>query len=221
LAFGFDPQLEHTAELIALAAETDAYLLIGYGITDDPRGWRNEMVMLAPDGTFLPVYAKNHGSSPGEPDSVTSRVYPVYDTPYGKFATIICNDVNFTDTTRTLAAKGAQLVAVPTWEVSMPGFHYEESIQSVLRAVENRVATVKADTAFASLITDPYGRIIARRDGAPNGEAFALVADVPLGTGNTITMRLGDWVGWIALAGMVSFTIFQSVTNRKKKTTNP
>ncbi len=215
LGLGFDPQKEHTAELKALAAETKAYLLIGYGIADDPRGWRNEMVMLAPDGAFLPVYAKNHGSSPGEADSVTSRVYPVYDTPYGKLATIICNDVNFTDTTRILAAKGAQLVAVPTWEVSMPGFHYEETIQSVLRAVENRVATVKADTAFASVITDPYGRIIARRDGAPIGEAFALVADVPLGTGNTITMKLGDWVGWLALAGLAAFMIFQNVVNRK------
>lgn len=215
LAFGFDPQKEHTAELKALAAETGAYLLIGYGITDDPSGWRNEMVMLAPDGTFMPVYGKKHGSSPGEPDSATPRLYPVYDTPYGKFATIICNDMNFTDTTRALAANGAQLVTIPTWEVSMPGFHYELAVQSVLRAVENRVVTVKADTAFASVITDPYGRIIARRDGAPEGEAFALVADVPLGTGNTISMKLGDWVGWLALAGMVALMVFQNIVNRK------
>lgn len=215
LTFGFDPQKEHTAELKALAAETNAYLLIGYGITDDPRGWRNEMVMLTPDGTFLTIYGKKHGSSPGESNSATPRVYPVYDTPYGKLATIICEDMNHTDTTRTLAANGAQLVAIPSWEVSMPGFHYELTVQSVLRAVENRVATVKADTAFASLITDPYGRILARRDSAPEGEAFALVADVPLGTGNTLTMKLGDWVGWLALAGLVAFMIFQNVVNRK------
>jgi apolipoprotein N-acyltransferase len=35
LGFGFDLQLEHTANLKALAAETDAYLLIGYGITEE------------------------------------------------------------------------------------------------------------------------------------------------------------------------------------------
>jgi apolipoprotein N-acyltransferase len=32
-----------------------------------------------------------------------------------------------------------------------------------------------------------------------------LVADVPLGTGETLVMRWGDWVGWIALAGLALF----------------
>jgi apolipoprotein N-acyltransferase len=102
----------------------------------------------------------------------------------------------------------------------MPGFHFEQPIQGVLRAVENRVAVVKADTAHSALIADPYGRIIARRDGAPEGEAFALVADVPLGTGSTPTRKLGDWVGWIGLAGLVFFTVFQTVKSRQEKKDN-
>lgn len=213
LALGFDPQVEHTAELRALAAETDAYLLIGYGVADDPRGWRNEAVMLAPDGAFLPVYGKNFGSV-GEGQIATAGVYPVYDTPLGRIGTIICNDVNFTAPVRTLANNGAQLVTIPTLEGAMPGFHWEMPIQGVLRGVENRVATIKADTAYSALIADPYGRILASRDGAPDGEAFALVADVPLGTGSTIYNRLGDWVGWLSLAGLMFFTVLQIVKNR-------
>jgi apolipoprotein N-acyltransferase len=216
LGLGFDPQIEHTAELKALAAETDAYLFIGYGVSDDPRGWRNEMVLLTPEGEFLQVYGKNHGSSPGEGPIATAGVYPVYDTPFGQVATIICNDVNFTDTTRKLANNGAQLVAYPTWEVSMPGFHFELPVQGVLRGVENRVAIVKADTAFSAMISDPYGRILAQRDGSPDGEAFALVADVPLGTGKTLTARLGDWIGWLCLAGFIYFSILKGKVNRKK-----
>jgi apolipoprotein N-acyltransferase len=216
LGLGFDPQVAHTAELKALAAETNAYLIIGYGV-DDPRGWRNEAVMLTPAGEFLPVYGKNHPSSPGEPPIVTSGVYPVYDTPLGRFATLICNDMNYTDTTRKLANNGAQLVAYPTWEVSVPGFHFEIPIPGVLRAVENRVATVKADTAYSAEIVDPYGRIIARRDGAPDGEAFALVADVQLGAGSTPVRTLGDWMGWVSLAGLVFFTVFQSRKTRTVK----
>jgi apolipoprotein N-acyltransferase len=34
-----------------------------------------------------------------------------------------------------------------------------------------------------------------------------LVADVPLGQGNTLVLRWGDWVGWIALAGLAIFHI--------------
>lgn len=220
LGLGFDPQVEFTAELKSLAVETGAYLLIGYGVTDDPRGWRNEQVMLTPDGKFLQVYGKNHPSSPGEPPIVSAGAYPVYDTPFGKVSTLICNDINYTDTMRKLALNGAQLVAVPTHETGAPGFSYEIPIQGVLRAVENRVASVKADSAWSALIADPYGRIIARRNGAPDGEAFALVADVPLGSGKgTLTTRLGDWTGWASLAVLVFFTIFQSVKGRQVKKT--
>jgi len=217
LGLGFDPQVEHTAELQALAAETDSHIVIGYGVNDDPRGWRNEAVMLSPSGEFLPVYGKDHESSPGEPPIVTAGTYPVYDTPFGRVGTIICNDVMYTDSSRNLVRSGAQLITVPTMETIAPGFHWEVGIQAVLRAVENRVATVKADVAYSAMIVDPYGRILAHRDGAPEGKAFALVADVPLGTGNTLHTRVGDWVGWLALAGFVFLTIFQNVTGKRAK----
>lgn len=215
LGLGFDPQVQHTAELTALAAETKAYLLIGYGL-DDPRGWRNEAVLLTPEGRFLAVYGKNHPTSPGEPRIITAGVYPVYDTSLGRLATIICNDVHWTDTARTLALKGAQLIAVPTFET--PGIALEQVAQSVLRAVENRVAVVKTDSAYAAAIIDPYGKIVALRDASPDGAAFALVADVPLGTTTTLYSRLGDWPGWLSLGGFAFFMVFQEIKNRQKPT---
>ncbi len=214
LGLGFDPQVEYTDELKTLAAEVNAYLLIGYGV-DDPRGWRNEMVMLTPEGKFLDIYGKNHPTSPGEPPIITAGVYPVYDTPLGHLATIICNDVHWTDTSRILANNGAQLIAVPTLEV--PGIALEQVVQSVLRAVENRVAVVKTDVAYAAAIVDPYGHILALRDGSPDGAAFALVSDVPLGSSNTLYSGVGDWVGWLCLAGFVFFVVFQAVTMRRPK----
>ena len=214
LGLGFDPQVEFTAELRALAAQTNAYLLIGYGV-DGPRGWRNEMVMLTPDGEFLQVYGKNHPTSPGEPPIVTAGVYPVYDTTLGRLATIICNDVHWTNASRILALRGAQLIAVPTLEG--PGIALEQVAQSVLRAVENHVAVVKADAAYAAAVIDPYGRIVALRDGSPDGAAFALVADVPLGTGTALYSRLGDWLGWLSLAGLVCFVVLQERARRPEQ----
>ena len=215
LGLGFDPQVEYTADLKALAAEVNAYLLIGYGVGDDPRGWRNEMVMLTPDGQFLEVYGKNHNSSPGEPPIVTAGVYPVYDTPLGKLSTLICNDVHYTDTSRILVNNGAQLIAVPTLEI--PGIALEQVAQSVMRAVENRVAIVKTDVAYAAAIIDPFGNILALRNGSPDGEAFALVSDVPLGSSHTLYSSVGDWVGWLCLAGFVFFMVLQAVTMRRPK----
>jgi apolipoprotein N-acyltransferase len=215
LGLGFDPQVEYRAEFEALAAETNAYLLIGYGV-DDPRGWRNEAVLLTPEGLFLEVYGKNHPTSPGEPPIVTAGVYPVYETSLGRLATIICNDVHWTNTSRILTLKGAQLIAVPTLEA--PGIALEQVAQSVMRAVENHVAVVKSDVAYAAAIIDPYGNIIAQHNASPNGAAFALVADVPLGTATPIYSKLGDWLGWLSLGGFVYFTLLQELTKRQKKT---
>jgi len=213
LSLGFDPKMEHTAELQMLARQTNAYILIGYGVVTPDDKWRNEAVMLMPSGEFTSVYGKNFPSEPGEPRIVSSGAYPVWETELGSLATIICNDINFTKATRTLARNGAQIVSVPTFEAFGPGIGWEQRTQVVLRAVENRVAVVKAEAAGVSVIVDPYGRIVAQVN-LPAGTANALVADVPLGTGGTPYTRLSDWMGWVTLVGMVGLSV---VTGRKQK----
>jgi apolipoprotein N-acyltransferase len=211
LGLGFDPQVEHTPELKTLAVETNAYILIGYGIGRDASKWRNEAVLLTPSGEFLAVYGKTHSTSPTEPPIITSGTFPVYATSLGPLATLICNDINYTDVSRTLTRNGARLITMPALEAtSVPG--WEQRSQVILRAVENRVAFVKVDSAGLAMIVDPYGRIVAQRTSA---EPYALVADVPLGTGDTLYSKyLGDWMGWVALAGVVVFNV---AINRKQK----
>ncbi len=213
LSFGFDPQVEHTAELQALAAETNAYILIGYGVVTPADEWRNEAVLLTPSGEFAFVYGKNFSSEPVEPRTITAGSYPVWETEVGNLSTIICNDVNFTASVRTLAQNGAQIVAMPTFELGAPGLGWEQRTQTVLRAVENHVAVVKAEAAGINMIVDPYGRIVAH-EVVPAGTAHALVADVPLGASATPYTSLGDWMGWVGLVGMVAFSV---VTGRKPK----
>ena len=116
-----------------------------------------------------------------------------------------------------MARKGARLLAIPTFEAYIPGFENIFYIQMVFRSVENRIATVKADTAFSSAIIDPYGRVLELQSGAPGGEAFALVADVPLGSADTLYTSWGDWVGWLSLVGFVFFMILPEVIKRRQK----
>jgi apolipoprotein N-acyltransferase len=210
LGLGFDPQAQHTEELRALAAETGAHILIGYGLVSEGE-WRNEALMLTPEGEFLDVYGKNYPS--GEPHIVSSGVYPVYDTHLGKLAPIICNDVNYTAAARIPAAKGAQLVMVPTRMFA--GVFKELPVKSVFRAVENRVATVMVDGAFRITMVDPYGRILADQS-LPEGGANTVIADVPLGSPNTFYTRLGDWMGWLSLGGFIALAVLQELTKRQR-----
>ena len=48
------------------------------------------------------------------------------------------------------------------------------------------------------------------------GIDVVLVGDVSLGTGNgTLYTSLGDILGWATLAGLVAFSIYQSINNRQ------
>jgi apolipoprotein N-acyltransferase len=210
MGFDFDPQVENTAELIALAEETGAYLFIAYTATEDE--FRNEAVVITPEGEFLEVYGKNHAF--GEPPTPSAGVYPVYDIPQGRLATLICHDANYTDVARTLTRNGAQLIAAGFREFG--GFGEQLWTNVVFRAVENRVSIVFTGVATSSGVVDPYGRLIALEVDI-DGEQVTIIEDVPLGLGNTPLVRLGDWLGWIMLAGYVFFMVFQSMTERRAK----
>ena len=74
------------------------------------------------------------------------------------------------------------------------------------RAIENRVALIKADTQFDSVIVDPYGRILSLASSVQGKEALVM-ADVPIGTANTPQVVLGDWIGWLCLIGLIVFML--------------
>ena len=205
LALPFVPQDEFTAELRALAAETNAYLVLPYGVFED-EGVRNEVVILSPDGEFSDLYAKSHPVLfAGEPYGLNVGNYPVYETPLGTLATIICYDLNYTDVTRKLANKGAQIIVAPSsdWE----GIAEKQNLHLVFRAIETRTGIVNAEKAFDSAIVDPYGRIQEETSTKEPTQAI-LVADLPLGTADTPYLKLGDLLGYVALAGMAFFTFF-------------
>jgi len=203
-AFMWDPQVDDKLDLRGLTAETGSYLATGYIVVLD-QGFRNEATVISPSGEFLGVFGKDHPVVFGGETSVSRGTYPVYDTPLGKIGTIICYDLDYTDTARKLARQGVQLIGVPSndWG-SIAENHFTHV---VFRAVENRVAMVKADGSFDSAIIDPYGRILSLAAYPQGGEA-TLTADVQLGNGKgTITTLLGDWTGWLSLAGLIFFSV--------------
>ncbi len=207
-ALSFDPQQVHTEELRELAAETGAHLAIGYSVETE-RGLRNEATVLTPAGEFLGVYGKDHPVAWGGETSLTRGTYPAYETSLGTIGAIICYDLDFTDTARKVVRNGARLIAVPSFD--WPAIAHKHYSHVVFRAVENRVPMVKADVGFDSAIVDARGRIIEHQV-TPKPEQAVLVADVPLGPADAPAIRLGDWIGWLALAGIVAFVVLDLLT---------
>ncbi len=216
MMFNFDPQLEFTDQFREVAKQTGAYIFIGYTVAQEGQDWRNEAVLLSPDGQFSQVYGKYHTWMIGEPPTASAGVFPVFGTSFGKLATLICHDANYTDVARTLAANGAQLIAAPYREFG--GFGEQAWTNALFRAVENRTAVVISGVATVSGIFNPDGSLVAL-DTDIAGSRMTLVGTVTLGAGKAPYTSLGDALGWISLAAFVYFMIFQSVIERRARNT--
>jgi len=150
----------------------------------DHEGLRNAAVLVGPDG-LLGAYRKTHLPYLG----VDRFVVPgdelrVYDTPLGRIGVEICYDLRFPEVTRTLALRGAEIVAHPT---NFPmAARIQTELITVARAAENRIYLLTANRVGQerrcefcgwSQIVDPYGHRLAEAD---EQEETLLVADVEL-----------------------------------------
>jgi len=143
---------------------------------------RNSAVLVGPDG-LVGTYRKSHLPFLG----VDRFVVPgdelnVYDTPLGRIGVEICYDLRFPEVTRTLALKGADIVAHPT---NFPmAAKLQTELITVARAAENRIYLLTANRVGKerwgefcgwSQIVDPFGKRLAE---AGETEEALLVADV-------------------------------------------
>jgi apolipoprotein N-acyltransferase len=218
VGLNFDPQVEHTAELRALAAETKAYIAIGYRARTADGRYRNEVTLLAPDGRFLGKYGKNHPGTFAGDYSDVKGVYPVFHTSLGPVSSIICYDLDYTDTARILTRKGARLIV--TSSADLPPIARTHYTHLVFRSIENRVPTVKADNAFDSSIIDSSGRI-QRLAVTPNEGRALVIADVALGSGHSPWVSLGEWFGWLTVVATLGMAAVWFVTRRRARAAAP
>lgn len=194
-----DPRLVYRESLAALAKEVGAYLFIGY-LLGTPGGRRNEVVTIAPDGKFLGIYGKDHPVRFLGETSITRGTYPTYATPFGVIGAVICADIDFTDTPRKLARKGAKLLFVPS--ADWPEISTRHYVLAIFRALETGSAVVKSEYGRDSAIVNGYGSMLASVV-TPEGSEAVLVADVSSRPGLPLAARWGDWVGWLCVAALI------------------
>jgi predicted amidohydrolase len=144
---------------------------------------RNAAVLVSPDDGLLGTYRKTHLPFLGvDRFVVPGDELPVWDTPLGRIGIEICYDLRFPEVTRTLALRGADIVAHPT---NFPvAARIQTDLITVARAAENRVYLLTANRVGKertgefcgwSQIVDPYGVRLAEADAT---EETLLVADV-------------------------------------------
>ena len=179
------PHGETTEFLVSLSKDRDIYIVAGLPERDG-NIFFNSAVLTGPEG-FIGFYRKTHlfleenlFFTPG------NSGFRVWDTKIGRIGVMICFDWFFPEAARTLALRGAEVIAHPSNLVlpycpqSMPVRCLENRVYAI---TANRIGTEQRKEGPAltfigqSQITSPRAEILARADA---DEEVLLTADLDL-----------------------------------------
>jgi apolipoprotein N-acyltransferase len=183
--------------LVSAARDTKTIVVSGFDQTGASR--RNTADAILEDGR-VQIYTKRH-HIPGLESS-----YVVGDKPGllgDGMATAICKDLDFPGTLRGdvaagVAQGGVNLMLVPAWDFNADGWLHAR--MAILRGIEGGYAMVRAAANGLVTVSDAEGRLRAVRASEGGGGYLSVMADVPLGTGPTLYVRIGDAFAWVAAA---------------------
>ncbi len=171
LAITGEPEMGTTEQFLReLAAQYQSCVIGGVVTsTEDGRGM-NQALALAPDGSVLARYTKNHPFSLGGEDKAhrAGTDVSLFEWQGLRIAPLICYDLRFPELARHAVRAGAEaLVFIAAWPVKRIQ-HWITLLQA--RAIENLAYVIGVnrcgtDPDFTytgrSLVVDPHGLIIA------------------------------------------------------------
>ena len=197
----YDPRVVNTDWIPALLRQTGVYLAMGFTPNAQDSSAPNTGLLWDPQGRVEIVYFKTKRVLAEGESFTPGTVYPTVQTSIGTLGMIICFDIDFPDgPARRTVLNGAQMILAPSIDVE--SISSVRSASTVFRAVENRVAMVKADAAWDSVVVAPNGQVLAIDNiHTQLGGRAMLVADVPLGPrGAPFTRYGGQPFQWAAYA---------------------
>ena len=125
-------------------------------------------VVIAPDGELLSIYDKTHLF---DREKAVFTPGPAFAPPFAfggvHFGVLCCFDIEFPETARTLALRGAQCLLVPSANMEPWGEHHRAFVRA--RALENHAFVAYANAVGASsgyvfegqsCLVDPLGRLL-------------------------------------------------------------
>jgi len=164
-------------------------------------GERNLSIAFAPSGDAPAHYSKHHLLPAFESRYTPGDAYQTIDAP-SRTGLAICKDMDFPAMGRAYAERDAKLLLVPAWDFEVDGWLH--SRMAILRGVESGFAIARVARDGVLTLSDDRGRVVAEASSTGITDAATLIGNLPLRQTRTLYARLGDWFGWLSLAGLVA-----------------
>jgi apolipoprotein N-acyltransferase len=171
-------------------------------VAGDASNFQNTAFVIGPDGEIVFLQAKSV-PIPFFRDGEPAATQQLWESPWGKIGICICYDLSFSRVTDELIRQGAELLIVPTMDVTHWGKRQHELHAMIApnRAAENGVPIVRVCSSGISQVVDSRGQVTESLPFPGQAEMFA--ARVRLSSGARVPPdRLLAWFG-IAVSAMV------------------
>jgi predicted amidohydrolase len=148
------------------AARHHMYLVVCSDLSESDGGIYNTAFLLGRDGKEIGRYHKVCPTWGEAGARQRGNQFPVFPTPdLGTAGMLICYDLVIPETARCLALQGADIIFFPTMGGAAIGDD-DIGVQALrVRAAENFIWLVVAQSGSGAMIISPQGKIIAQADG--------------------------------------------------------
>ena len=181
-----------------VARSGQAYLLLAYFVVPRETPWllgENKSVFITPAGDVKWHYLKTH-PVPGATDKPGLGIVPISDTPFGRIASVICYDMDFTNLVNQAGKASADIMLVPAWDWrAIDPLH---TVMATFRAIENGFSMVRQSGEGLSIAVDYQGKVLASMDYYTAKDQH-MTAQVPTKGTRTVYSYIGDTFAWLCL----------------------
>jgi len=169
------PRASFEAEWSKIAVKYAVFLVVPVLDRQTPG---NRLLVFSAAGAKLGEYTKRNLVPLAEPFPPGNGDLLLFDVEGVRVGTLICHDDNYPDLARAYSARGAELLAIPTFEgpAAVAPYHLRNT---TLRAIENPLALVRAAAQGESAVIAPGGAVLVTFDHSSGG-TFVVTADAPI-----------------------------------------